>query len=313
MAAATAALSLVLPLATFGSSAADGPRPGLPEAPPLTGAWTYVVQGGAADASKAKQWTRVPMQVSTVYNATVKLPLPPGDPRTSSYQATNFVYLMSEAASPTPYGRTAPFQVRTVAFGSVPVTATLRMAQRRSEDGLPIAMVVTATDDYYKPVPPDWPGNGSGRRYHDTHVAETVTVEVEKLSIDGEDLELDSGCRSSKAKLTLLGKGYIEGAPGTSPDGRPWETGHYAPGKGGLLTGEIDVPAFAGCRTSAGEDISRLLTSTVAGDDNAVVLHVTGPGNGCTATNLPQVGEYDATSLCPGKLPGEVLLPPTIP
>ncbi|WP_235738004.1 hypothetical protein [Nocardioides alcanivorans] len=273
------------------------------------------MQGGAAEAKKAKQWTRVPMQVTTVYNLTQSVPLPPGDPRMDRKKATNYLYLMPEANAPHNYGLTAPFTVRTVAFGSIPVTATLRMAQRRDAAGLPIPLVVTNYDDYYRSgtQPPDWPAWAGTRFYEDTEVAEQLDVLVQAVIVDGVDLGLRPGCKTVEmATLALHGAGFISRDP-TVNELKPWLSGHYAPAAGGLLSGTVDVPAFASCVTESGEDVSALLTATVSGPDNGVALHANSPFVPCTHTNLPQVGEYDAAATCPDAIPGHVNLPRSDP
>lgn len=311
--AATAVLAGLIAAGT--ASNADGPRPGLPAPPPTEpgtfAGWDHVIQGGAAETTKAKQWARVPMQVTTVY--TVQKPVKPNpcSPCSGRTEAINYLYLMAEASATHSYGQTAPFTVRTAALGSVPVEATLRLAQQWGSDELPIPMVVSAFDDHYwePDKPADWPFWAKNRKFHDTEVNERVAVIIEALRVDGVDLQLRPGCTTAEpATLDLLGKGYIEGDP--SVNKTPPLSDHYAPGAGGYLSGTIDVPAFAHCRTASGEDISPLLTATVSGPDNAVALSVSQVFLNCV-TDLPPVGAYDAPALCPGKLPGSVSLPPS--
>lgn len=288
------------------TSSADGPRPGLPRHAGA-GAWLSVAQGGASKVTRAEQWARVPMQVSTVFNVTEPIPLPPGDPRQQHRLATNWIYLMAEEGAAHPYGLSAPFSVHTVAFGTIPVTATLRLAQRRAPSGLPVPLMVYAYDDFYSPPPPGW---RAGLRIHDTDVTDRLELQVESITIDGHDLEITDDCRTREpARLTLHGNGFINGSPEVNDDAL-WESGHFAPGRGGLLSGTVDVPAFVDCRTPNGEDVSALLTATASGPDNAVTLHASGPSTACGSATPPHPGEYDAALECPAWIPGEVTLPP---
>lgn len=289
---------------------AEGPRPGLPSPPEAGASWTKVVQGGAAEAAKAKQWTRVPMQVSTAATIVDRVDLPGDDPRTSRTRSVNYIYLMAETGAPHNYGLTAPFTAHTVAFGAVPVTATLRMEQRRDAAGLPLPIVVTVFDDFYRSRPPEWPTWALGRVYEDSRVSDTLEIWIESVTVDGVDLRLRPGCRTgSRAQLRLHGKGFLQGDPNVD-ELEPWHTGHYVAAQGGLLTGTIDIPAFTDCLTNSGEDVSALLTSAISSPGNAVSLHVNSPFTTCTATNLPQVGEYDAATICPQAIPGRLSLPP---
>lgn len=307
------------------AGSAEGPQPGLPGEPTDRGNWTSVIQGGTTEAKRAKQWARVPMQVTTVYakieNRTKQPqhpvanpdPLPPDDPRISANKATNYLYLMSEDG----YGRTAPFTVRTTAFGSIPTVATLRLEQRRDADGLPVPIIVTAYDDYYEPgrQPSEWPAWAGHRQFFDTEVSDSLSVSLESVEIDGVDLGLRDGCRTKVgAKIALLGKGWIEKDPAVTDARRPWLSGHYAPGSGGRLSGTADVPPFVGCVTASGEDVSALLTTAISGPGNSVTLHATAPFLPCPRTGgAPVPGTYDATKLCPGFLPGTVTVPPQQP
>lgn len=298
-----AAACLCAGLVTMGgaTNGADGPRPGLPRHTEPGGGWTQVVQGGAAEAARAKQLIRVPMQVSTAYAWVDSVQGAPADPVHEYHTATNFVYLMAEADAPHTYGMTAPFSVKTVAFGNIPVVATLRLAQRRTASDLPIPILFTAKDELMRT---------SGQVYHDVDLSDVLSVQVESIAVDGEDLNLRPGCTTTQpATIKLHGNGF-HSSDAWVDQSQPWLSDVYVPGLGGRLSGTVDVPGFERCVTRSGEDISPLLTAAVSGPDNAVSLHVSRVFMECTPQHPPLAGDYDATALCPDKLPGSVPLDP---
>lgn len=284
------------------ADSSDGPRPGLPR---HTGAgpWVGVAQGGITETKRAKQWVRVPMQVTTAFTHTTTV-----WPETYRREVinTNWVYLMAEPGARYNYGLSAPFQVNAIAFGTIPVTATLRLSQERTPEGLPEPLAVRAVDEAYTGdghKPPDWP---SYQKFHDTDISAALYVEVEGLRVDGTDLRLRAGCRTaSAATLDLHGEGFFDNDPDVEARG-VYATGKFTVIMGGLLTGTADVPAFHRCRTRTGEDVSQLLTSTISGEGNAVTLHA---GGGFSCGRFPNVGEYQPEVGCPAGTPPTVPLP----
>lgn len=304
-------LSVVLVVsAQWAATAADdppeqGPYPGLPK---ITGggSWSGAAQGGITEAAKARQWAQVPMMVAAarVKNSTI---LPPGDP-TNGYADgggllwTIFTFFVSPVGSEDNYGISPKFTVRTVAFGAIPVEATLQLVQRHESNGLPAPIVLSASVLNYN----QRLGNQYAM-YGDTTVDDVVTVRVTRLVVDGVDLALGGRCQTAEpGRLSLLGKGWKQPGDVDVNVSAPWLTGNYFPPGGGVLNGSVDVPAFAGCVTSGGEDVSRLLTSTVSGPDNAVTLNVSGPvcGVGITA---PPPG-HTTTESC-GTIPPQIEIP----
>jgi hypothetical protein len=91
-------------------------------------------------------------------------------------------------------------------------------------------------------------------------------------------LNLTGACVADKASLTLTSRDYlvwdtrIPPQDRAGPDGQLLTTKYLAFVAGGLLLGSLDIPAFAGCTTAGGDDISALLTATVSGDGNAVQI-----------------------------------------
>lgn len=296
--------------------AAEGPFPGLPRH--LDGSWAGIAQSGISEAAKARQWVQVPMQATAAFTTSHSIIYPQPDPldRAATQVLTNYVYFVAPAGSEHNYGMSPKFTVRTVAFGAVPVEATLQLIQRRTADGLPAPIVATAPLTRFNNGPPENPGPARNT-IDDTVIEDVVTLRVTRLVIDGVDLKLGGRCQTSEpGKLSLLGKGWrLDIDPVLTA--RPWETGNYVPGSGGRLTGTVDVPAFTGCLTPSGEDVSRLLTSTVSGPGNAVKLDVSEPGCArpippATAGNgPPRPGE--TTPEAAGCVRPGLTIPPLVP
>ncbi|WP_162602360.1 hypothetical protein [Nocardioides daejeonensis] len=249
----------------------------------------------------------MPLQATAAYSINREL-REPGDPRYRYFETRNKLYLIAEAGAADTYGQTAPFTVRTVAFGSIPVVATLRLAQRRTAADLPVPFdVVTYDEGWPEPLKPA--GWVTAHRYYDAQLQDEIDLVIETVRIDGVDLRLRPGCRTAThATLDLVGKGWFRGDPNDPVDeDDPGASGHYAAGSGGVITGTIDIPSFSSCRTPSGEDISPLLSSTVSGPGNEVVLTV-----GTPLCPLPPLGGYDARKHCDASnLPTtELTIPP---
>ncbi|MFS3129371.1 hypothetical protein ACLM5J_13295 [Nocardioides sp. Bht2] len=301
--ASTAAVSLV----ASAGLADEGPRPGLPRHTEPGGSWNSVVQGGASEARRAKQWVRVPMQATSLYTTNRNL-APPEESGHRIWENTNYLYLMAETGARHHYGLSAPFTVRTTAFGTIPVSATLRLAQRRTSEDLPTPLIVQTLDEWYagRVRPPSW--GEVHTRYYDLNATDALFVEVEELTVDGVDLGLRAGCRTSTAApVALHGEGFEVPDPEID-ENNVLASGHFTAGKGGLITGTADIPAFANCRTESDEDVSRLLTAAISGPGNSLTLHVSPPA-GCGRL-LPDVGAYDPTVHCPSQIPPGITLPP---
>lgn len=269
-----------------GNAAEDRSFPGLPRF--TSGAWTGATQGGISEAAKARQWAQVPIQVSAGRLQNADINYPPPDPlgRIGSKVWTLNLFFVSPAGSEHKYGMSPKFTVRTVAFGAIPVEATLQLLQRREPDGLPVPIVATSGITFY-----DVAGTAD---YEDTLVEDDVTLRVTRLVVDGVDLGLVDRCRTAKpGRLSLFGKGWNEADATAETIVRPWEEGRYFPSTGGVMNGSVDIPPFGGCVTAGGEDVSRLLTSAVSGPDNAVKLNVSGPICGNNAPPPPGTTKPD--------------------
>ncbi|WP_456695991.1 hypothetical protein [Aeromicrobium sp. P5_D10] len=233
-----------------------------------------------AETAKAKQWVRVPWQLAAAFSLGKTRFYPPTDPRFAGVDTINYVYLVAPNAAAHNYGLAAPFPVRTVAFGSVPVTATVQLIQSRAADGLPEPLNVKQNTDNFRGLPP-----GKDQVFRDAELEGELTVRITELTVDGVRLNLNAQCQTVRpGTIELTGVGYARFPP-TVDDDRPWLTGNYVAVPGGLLTGTIDIPKFGGCTTRRGDDVSAILNATVSGNDNQVRLNVSGPA--CGSPQVP--------------------------
>ncbi|MGH1562146.1 hypothetical protein [Mumia sp. DW29H23] len=264
------------------------PGQGIPVPAGVTGTWLTPQQSVLSYLASARQWTRTPtLQAVAFKRDTVQLndltcrriTQAPGAMQYREYWADT-VLVNGETApnSSRRYGYTQSFVVRTVAFGSVPVEATVALEQPRDSRGVVIPTTVRQADVRYCEgqgdfeVPPPY----GAKRYPPAAGAGRMDVRIDRLKVDGVTLPV-AGCAADGATLTLTSRDYQEWTiPADEIMDQSIEsimrTKYYAVTGGGLLLGTLDVPAFAGCVTDDGEDISALLTASVSGEGNTVLI-----------------------------------------
>ncbi|MBM9463524.1 hypothetical protein JL108_08675 [Aeromicrobium sp. YIM 150415] len=294
--------------------------PSLPDvrAAGIRGQWIGSQTRGANYVERSQQWVATPTLDTAVFNEQSR---PYGDltcqatPIPGIYQITEwraylaFVNRDADANASIRYGETQPFTVRTVAFGSVPVEATVALEQPKRDDGVVETAYVTIDSAIYGPsnssasefchthapfqtqpprgnYPPGMPlpSNNYITAAGDGPAAQgEARVRVDSLTVDGVSLDLMGSCRSDLGALVLDIEDYYGWDPSIRPEEHPYyttrmTTPYYNPGTGGRLFGTIDVGAFGDCRTVAGEDVSALLTATVSGPGNAIEVWNEGLG-----------------------------------
>lgn len=298
------------------SEAEEGPYPGLPapeqqELPLRHASWTGAANSSLADVERARQWLRTPLM-------TVAADFYQG--RIEDFDATKYrqctkaganIYFVAQPGSAYNYGQTPDIVVRTVTFGAVPVEATVRLEQERA-DGLPVPIKLeTLTCARLPPF---------GTEVPDSPVKGRVSTRVMSVRVDGVSLPFRGECRTRESgALDLSGEGYLMGWDGSQnvparvqPD--LWNEGLFNLSPGGLLAGTVDVPPFSGCVTTAGDDISSLLTATVSGEGFPLrtyqggVLGCTVPNPG--GKNLPPAPGASTPESVPCRMD---VLPPQVP
>ena len=316
------ASSALLPLAVMtGGQAANAdvtvapPWPGLPattwRSPFSPLLRSMPAQGnGLSEVARARQWIRIPNQAAAALGAVGVTHLPAGDPqqRTSITETVGRVFLSSPAGARHGYGIGRPVTIHTVAFGAIPVRATLQLEQLRDAEGFPVPLISRDTKTGFD-------GEGARPRF-ESEIAGKVRVRLVAMSVDGVDVGLDH-CVSPPINLELHANGYNQTdplhdpnvhTPGNDlfdPDSPPtfkkgtieaanWmaSLGEAGSTHGGMYPGNLDIPAFSDCATRSGEDLSPLLTAAVSGRGNRVSVGVSSielpedPSTGC-GTFLP--------------------------
>jgi hypothetical protein len=232
------------------------PGAGTPEDPVAPWAWAGLSQVGMAGSVRSKQWARIPLTILAT-NSLFESPDIPGSG--SRITTSSLAYFVSPEGSAHNYGESPLIPVRTVAFGSVPVEVTLQLAQRRDAKNLPIGLEIVTVDGVR---------DGGGGYTDPAHLDERVDLRVHSLTVDGVDLGLGSTCVTrTPARLRLTSAAW------EAPDESTYDPDHgFLAIKGGTLFGTLDVPPFSGCRTAAGDDVSPILSATVAGPGNPVTV-----------------------------------------
>ncbi|WP_262852237.1 hypothetical protein [Mumia quercus] len=179
-----------------------------------------------------------------------------------------------------------PVKIRTVAFGTIPATATVELRLRSGADGLPEPLVATTDDDYYQrllgPCGDCFPTDNY-HRISDSDVRGTLDVRLSELVVDGVTMNVGPRCEAKGAVLRGRGEGYFSNQDNTAwrdlSTGEPLDfdsrlgvpVGKYNAALGGVIRATIDVPRFVGCGTG-GENLSPLVSSVASGRDFPVVV-----------------------------------------
>ncbi|TSD58682.1 hypothetical protein [Aeromicrobium piscarium] len=313
LAAAAAGVGLVLGLGVSQSSAEPGKYPPHPDAPGqglphpgglgVSGNWISPQAASANYLSKAKQWTRTttlqfaaykPISTSQNDPTCRRITEVPGASSIRRWEAT--AALVNTTASPDAanrYGESAEFTASTVAFGAIPVEATVALVQPRDDAGVVLPVELRQSTGNFcpgqGPIPTRPAGRpGSANAYREpAEVSGPVAVQVRKLTVDGVDINLAARCESQQTQLELTSERWTRWQPEDTPERyqpvsgsvtpeRIYQTELYSVEAGGLLFGDLDIPAFSGCATSTGDDLSNLLTAAVSGPGNRVETRAQG-------------------------------------
>lgn len=308
-AAFSGAAALLLCTGTLSSNAAEDTRyrglpsqhvgPAIPRATGLT------------QTKTALQWVRMPAMQNLAFVPTVTIRKDTSCRRLAPYTEVQDyfadIFAVSPAGSPARFGYIGPFTARTVAFGAIPVQASIRLRQVRDDDNLPTPIKAHQQSGSYCPGAGPHAGPGEVEKMiRDTTATGRVELEITALIVDGVDLRLGRACQAAAPIDLNLTAPDLQDLDPSLGDDDPWEAPEPA-GEvgnlrrtmtspyffftfGGLLSATIDIPPFAGCTTATGEDISRLLTATISGPNNQVqiraeALALSASGNPCWETH----------------------------
>lgn len=284
---------LTLPSSSFADEDKGGRFPGLPfmacpddpppsDSDPCLGSedgldlysWINAVSVGMAGSTVAKQWTRIPLAVMG-NNVVIGNRSLPDSAIANDYLIRTF--FVAPEGSDHNYGISPRIPVRTVAFGSIPVEATLEFRQRRDGNDLPVPLELRYRDEALVPVP-----GGTRTTAYAAQLDDVVEVRITDLTVDGVDVGLSGTCTTGPAAQLDLTSDELNvvTADGeeTGPLGKLFD--EFDPAKGfygfygGTVHGALDIPAFSGCTTRTNDDLSPLLTSALSSKDNPVAIRV---------------------------------------
>ncbi|TQK69701.1 MULTISPECIES: hypothetical protein [unclassified Nocardioides] len=189
----------------------------------------------------------------------------------------NDIYAIGPSPGGRPVGALPPTTVRTVAFGSIPVSATLQLSQVIDGELEPFRADIWPIGDAARiPCDPEWRRKNPE---NPAYVRGRLSLTVSEIAIDGVPVDVGNRCRTvAPLDINLWA---ADAGSSTSPD--PWypvlggrlfqrkDTSRAAVPGGNLLhpaSSDLTIPAFTGCRSASGDDVSRLLTAAIAGPGN---------------------------------------------
>ncbi|MEO6700306.1 MAG: hypothetical protein ABI140_07165, partial [Jatrophihabitantaceae bacterium] len=150
----------------------------------------------------------------------------------------------SPNGSPSKYGYFPPIQTAILAFGSIPVTATVQLVQPFDKAGDPVSFLIF--------------GHGLANfpyTVYPTKVSGDVQLHLSNVTVDQVPLDVGAHCQLKTPMHMLL---Y-----GDSPA--------YNLFTGGPLAGTATIPAFTGCQ-SGGQDLDPLITGMISGPNTQLSL-----------------------------------------
>jgi hypothetical protein len=161
-------------------------------------------------------------------------------------------------------GEFPPATATFLAFGFMPVSATMHLTQAGSIHGT--ADTTQATGQHTLIT---------------TTLAGRMSIRLSGVKVNGVPLAAGADCHTTAPEtdnFTLVGSGDNSTIPPTG----------YTVARGGPLTGTTTIGAFAGCRAENGEDLNPLFTAPLSGPNNYVKMiqgnlcsPATGGANGC--------------------------------
>lgn len=263
------------------SAASGAPDPTYPNIPDIEGQLAGSLTDTIGYVPPARQWIAVPrvmmaVDVDTLANNGVANPTcvrwfstaqctpPPGSDWRIAVRARAYPGDPATPITASHFDAFPAATVRMVAFGSIPVQATVHMTLPLDGDGLPQPMLATGIDDRYPPGvgPKAAEMPGQYEIISDSTVSGKLQLRLSDVTVDGVPVDVGPHCETSApASLTAAGKGYV--LSGDASNALP-PAGKYNPRTGGIMNGTLNVPKFAGCGTG-GDDLDALMSAMSSG------------------------------------------------
>jgi hypothetical protein len=224
-------------------------------------------------------------------------------------------------------GAFPPIKVKTVAFGAIPVTATLQLHQTAVGGRLQPLL-----DQTWEPQNRENGASGNPAPCDPSFTAPVsslvsgqVDVSLTDLKVDGVAVDVGASCRTvAPVDVALWGAdGYFPGGGGKIGQYKGLHPGslgtldspYYMEQNGTKIPASkgLDIPAFTGCKGSDGDDVSQLVTAMASGPDNPVSAYQSELINDNTVPNLNNLARCvtDAGGLhCPVPKQNPPAMPP---
>jgi hypothetical protein len=182
----------------------------------------------------------------------------------------------------TSVGRFPASQVSALAFGAVPVTATLHTHQA-TRHGKMVPLVANTVTSYFSSDASGASCDTSWDGGKQTPPLNTVShgllhVRISDVRVDKQLVNVGKNCHTATPlSLNLFGRpGYIAYTGGQLVEKYDPKTVRAGPSTYPLHPGStnLTIPAFVGCvNPHTGEDFSRLITAMVSGPDNTIAAN----------------------------------------
>ncbi len=218
------------------------------------------------------------------------------DPAIDSYITVDS-YAVSTAPGARPYGAFPATKVSMLAFGSIPVTATVHLNQLVSNNKIQPIKVV----QYFANQSPACDPNWSNEVPAATNIVRgNVNLSISDVTVDQVPLNVGSNCHTATpVYLNLWGdQTYFYAGGGTLV-----QQANATKVNGYVLhpdSTDLTIPPFTGCN-NAGDDVSRLITAMISGPGNELKVAQGVAKLGGFDPNDPTACYYDVNNnlVCP--------------
>lgn len=187
-------------------------------------------------------------------------------------------YVVSRRNGRIVYGLLPATRIRALAFGTIPVEATLSLRQATSNGYLTPLHAETAFLQRPDPGQLAWPGYGKTPEGYSAYLTLNLRLQIRgsfdvylsDVTVDGKAVDTGSNCRTRTPSQLMadLPRGYYEPLDGSNLSGvrQRGTPGGFTPldPVPGTLDATVDIPPFTGCGTP-NQDLSPILTALASG------------------------------------------------
>jgi hypothetical protein len=215
-----------------------------------------------------------------------------------------------------PYGVFAPTEISTLAFGLIPMTATVTLKQPIVHGAIQPLLAqlyelqVSSCDPAWLATVPSFYSRVTGQ----------AELSISNVKVDGQPVDVGATCRTEKPlELNLQGSQdltslYVPQFGGPLRQEHDTEPATQDPNSYPMYpdSSDLTIPAFTGCRSATGDDISRAVSALVSSSDNRIVANQ----GGVAVTGQPGTQHLDLNNptKCPPDVPASYCVaPPYLP